>query len=341
MSLFKENVQIAPFTTFGISARAKYFASANSVVEIKDIIGNKPKDVAKLLILGGGSNMLFTGDYDGLILKNEIKGIELISEDYDHYYIQIGAGENWHQFVLHAIENNWAGVENLSLIPGNAGAAPMQNIGAYGVEISHILHSVSAFHIKDLETHDFSAQDCKLGYRESIFKNEKKGQYVITNITLKLNKKSSPNTNYGAISGELEKMNIGGVPTIKNVSDAVIAIRESKLPNPRQIGNAGSFFKNPIISLETFNRIRKNHPNMVSYPVGTSQVKIAAGWLIDQAGWKGKRIDDYGVHAKQALVLVNYDKASGKNIFQLSEDIISDVVTKYEIRLEREVNVIG
>lgn len=338
MIQFQKNISITPFTTFGIQAKAKYFSQAKSLENLQEILLEKPKDVNQLLILGGGSNMLFTKDFDGLVIKNEIEGIEVIKEDVDYYFVKIGAGENWHKFVLHAIANNWAGIENLSLIPGNAGAAPMQNIGAYGVEINHVLESVSAWHIEDRELHVFTAKDCELGYRESIFKNRVKGQYIITDITLRLNKTPNLSTHYGAISSELERMKISS-PTIRDVSNAVISIRESKLPNPKEIGNAGSFFKNPIISLETFAKIKENHPQMVSYPVGDSQVKIAAGWLIDQAGWKGKRMGDYGVHVNQALVLVNYNNAQGKEIFQLSEDIIADVWDKYRVRLEREVNV--
>lgn len=339
MSKFHKNVSITPYTTFGIATKAKYFSRATSIKTLKEIIGEKPKDTNKTLILGGGSNLLFTKNYDGLVIKNEIKGIEVINENEDYYFVKIGAGENWHQFVLHAIKNNWAGIENLSLIPGNAGAAPMQNIGAYGVEISHVLESVSALHIEDQKLHTFLAKECELGYRESIFKNKVKDQYIITDITLRLNKISKLSTHYGAISSELERMKIT-TPNIQDVSNAVIAIRESKLPNPKEIGNAGSFFKNPIISLETFNKVKENHPQMVSYPIGDSQIKIAAGWLIDQAGWKGKRINDYGVHINQALVLVNYNNAKGSDIFQLSEDIIEDVWSKYQVRLEREVNVI-
>ncbi len=340
MIQFQKNTDITPFTTFGISTYAKYFATAKSLDQLQEVLADKPKDYNQLLILGGGSNMLFTQDYDGLVLKNEIMGIELLEENNDHYFVKIGAGENWHQFVLHAIDNQWAGIENLSLIPGNAGAAPMQNIGAYGVEINHVLESVSAWHIEDGELHIFSAKDCELGYRESIFKNKVKGQYIITDITLRLNKTPKLSTHYGAINSELERLQITS-PTIRDISNAVIAIRESKLPNPKEIGNAGSFFKNPIISLKTYNKIKENHPGLVAYPVGDDQMKIAAGWLIDQAGWKGKRIKDYGVHAKQALVLVNYHQAQGKEIFQLSEDIIADIWSKYAIRLEREVNVIG
>lgn len=337
---FQKNTDITPFTTFGIPTRAKYFAPVKSLDHLQEVLDNKPKDYNKLLILGGGSNMLFTQDYDGLVLKNEIKGIELLAEDDNHYFVKIGAGENWHQFVLHAIDHQWAGIENLSLIPGNAGAAPMQNIGAYGVEIDQVLESVSAWHIEARELHVFSAKDCELGYRESIFKNKVKGQYIITDITLRLNKTPKLCTHYGAINSELERMEIT-TPTIRDISCAVIAIRQSKLPNPKEIGNAGSFFKNPIISLETYKKVKEKHPNLVAYPAGNDQMKIAAGWLIDQAGWKGKRINDYGVHANQALVLVNYDQAQGKDIFQLSEDIIEDVWSKYQIQLEREVNIIS
>jgi UDP-N-acetylmuramate dehydrogenase len=269
------------------------------------------------LILGGGSNILFTKNFDGLVLKNELKGIELVKEDAEHFYVKAAAGENWHQFVLHCIHHGYAGVENLSLIPGNVGASPMQNIGAYGVEIKDVFHSLEAFHLDEKKVVNFSANDCAFGYRESVFKRKYKGQFVILSVTFRLHKHPQFNTTYGAIEQELQQMNVKEL-SIAAISQAVINIRSSKLPDPKQIGNAGSFFKNPEIPNEQFLQLKKDHPGISAYPLANGNTKLAAGWLIEQCGWKGFREGDAGCHAKQALVLVNYGNATGEQIFDLS-----------------------
>jgi len=292
----------------------------------------------KTLILGGGSNILFTKNFDGIVLKNEIKGIEKVKEDDESVYIKAGAGENWHSFVLYCIKNNWAGIENLSLIPGNVGASPMQNIGAYGVEIREVFHELKAFHLHEKTNYSFALKDCEFGYRESIFKRRYKNEFVILNVTYRLNKTPAFNTSYGAIEQELEKMGVTKI-SIAAISQAVINIRSSKLPDPKEIGNAGSFFKNPSVSKEKFEKLKSEFPSIVGYENPDHTMKLAAGWLIEQCGWKGYRSGDVGIHARQALVLVNYGNAQGNDIFALSESVINSVVEKFDVLLEREVNI--
>ncbi len=335
--IISENFSLKKYNTFGIDTSAKYFAGFNSIEQLQALTQRFAHE--KIMILGGGSNVLFTKDFNGIVLRNEIKGIHIIDEDPLHYYLRAGSGEIWHQFVMHCINNNYAGVENLSLIPGFVGASPMQNIGAYGVEIKDVFHSLEAYHLSDKKIVTFSKQDCAFGYRESVFKKQYKDQFVIVNVTYKLDKQPHINTSYGAIMQELENMQISN-PTIRDVSQAVINIRSAKLPDPNVIGNAGSFFKNPVISRSHFNDILSAHPEIPHYATeDVAMVKVPAGWLIEKAGWKGYRKDDYGVHNKQALVLVNYNKATGKEIFELSENIISDIQNKFAILLEREVNI--
>lgn len=332
------NFNLQAHNTFGINAIAKEFSRFSSIDELENLVHQKNN--SPLLILGGGSNLLFTQNYEGLVLKNEILGKTVIKEDENHVWVQVGAGENWHDFVIYCIENNWGGIENLSLIPGNVGASPMQNIGAYGVEIKDVFESLEAFHLTSKEVHTFNNKACKFGYRESVFKRDLKGQYVICNVTYKLTKKDHKlSTSYGAIQEELKKMGIQE-PTISAISQAVIAIRSSKLPNPAEIGNAGSFFKNPVVSSDIFENLQKNHPTIPHYKQADGTVKIPAGWLIEQAGWKGKVVGNTGVHKKQALVLVNYGNATGKEIFDLSETILQDVFSKFGVALEREVNIV-
>jgi UDP-N-acetylmuramate dehydrogenase len=340
----KEDVSLKPYNTFSIDAKAKYFASFGSLSELNELLNYNPdcyreKTTNHRLILGGGSNILFTNDFDGIVLKNEIGGIEIVKEDEDHVYINAGGGVNWHQFVLYCVNHNYAGVENLSLIPGNVGASPMQNIGAYGVEIKDVFYELEAFHRHEKVIETFLLKDCEFGYRESVFKNKYKDQFVITNVTYRLNKKPSFNTSYGAINQELEKMGVKEL-SIQAISQAVINIRTSKLPDPKEIGNAGSFFKNPIISNEQYHELKKTFPNIVAFPSGSNQTKLAAGWLIEQCGWKGYRKGDAGCYPKQALVVVNYGNAAGKEIFDLSEQIIFSVRAKFDVQLEREVNII-
>lgn len=334
--MIQSNIDLKPFNTFGISRNAKRFASFSSVDELRKVLEQRNED--ELLILGGGSNILLTKDFDGLVLKNEILGFEIIEENDTHVIIESGAGEVWHDFVMKCIDANYGGVENLSLIPGSVGASPMQNIGAYGVEIKDVFDSLKAYHIESGEIHEFSHVECKFGYRESAFKRALKGQYIICSVRYKLTKQHTINSSYGAIEGQLKEMNVES-PTIKDISNAVITIRSSKLPDPKEIGNAGSFFKNPVVNQQTVDSIAENYESFPQYPAPNG-IKLAAGWLIEQAGWKGKTYDTYGVHKNQALVLVNYSNSEGNDIYKLSEDIINDVYSKFNVQLEREVNII-
>ena len=333
----KQNHSLKAYNTFGIDVIAARFGAFETVAQLKELIGEIKQ--GPYLILGGGSNMLLTGDFDGLVMKNEIPGIEKIKEDEEYVYIKAGAGENWHAFVLYCIANNWAGVENLSLIPGCVGASPMQNIGAYGVEIKDVFYELSAYHINEGSAHTFRTEDCGFGYRESVFKRKYKGQFVITSVTYRLRKQPVFHTSYGAIEEELIKMGVKDL-SIRAVSDAVIRIRSSKLPDPAQIGNAGSFFKNPSIAKQQFDELKKQFPSIVGYDNADGTVKLAAGWMIEQCGWKGYREGDAGVHAKQALVLVNYGTARGDEIYNLSGKIVASVKERFGVELEREVNII-
>jgi UDP-N-acetylmuramate dehydrogenase len=332
-----ENVSLKGYNTFGIDVSARWLSTFGSQEELRELLSGLAD--RPLLILGGGSNILFTRDFDGLVLRNEVKGIDLVRED-DHYiYVRAGAGENWHGFVQHALQRNWAGVENLSLIPGNVGAAPMQNIGAYGVEIKQVFYELSAYHLGEHKVYTFSLNDCAFGYRESVFKRRFKGQFIILDVTFRFSKVPKFHTEYGAIREELDKMGVEKL-SIQAVSEAVIRIRQSKLPDPAVIGNAGSFFKNPTVTAEEFVRLRDAFSGIVGYPVDGG-VKLAAGWLIEQCGWKGYRKGDAGCHARQALVLVNYGHAGGREIYDLSEEILQSVKAKFGVELEREVNIIG
>jgi UDP-N-acetylmuramate dehydrogenase len=341
----QSDISLKKYNTFGIDVMAKYFASFDSAAALGQVLQHDDaraatqKNQTPMLILGGGSNMLFTKNFEGIVLKNEIKGIAIVDENDDHVYVKAGAGEHWHRFVLYCIDKNFAGVENLSLIPGNVGASPMQNVGAYGVEIKDVFHSLNAFHVKEKRMQQFSVSDCEFGYRESIFKKKYRNQFVITDVTFKLNKYPNFNISYGAIEQELEKMQVQQL-SIKAISDAVINIRSSKLPDPAVIGNAGSFFKNPEISSHDFHELTGIFPSIVGYKLDNGNVKLAAGWLIEQCGWKGYREGDAGCHAKQALVLVNYGKARGDEIYALSEKIIESVKEKFGVTLEREVNIV-
>ncbi len=334
----QQNYSLKNYNTFSIDSYAKYFAEFTSIDELNILLSMQESQLTTL-ILGGGSNILFTKNYDGLVLHNNIGGIHTVHEDEDHLYVKAGAGENWHQFVLYCIKKNFSGVENLSLIPGNIGASPMQNIGAYGVEIKDVFHSLEAFHLKEKKVINFSANDCGFGYRESVFKKKFKDQFVILNVTYRLNKKPQYNIQYGAIKEELKKMNVTEL-SIQAISQAVINIRKSKLPDPKVIGNAGSFFKNPEITKDEFVVLETQFENLQTYPLDNGNVKLAAAWLIEQCGWKGFRRGDTGCHEKQALVLVNYGNASGKEIYDLSEEIKQSVKEKFDVELEREVNII-
>lgn len=332
-----ENYSLKKLNTFGIDASAKYFAELSTIEEIKEALSEF--SATKKLILGGGSNLLFTRDFEGIVLKNNLKGIEVVKEDADFYYVRSAAGEVWHELVMHCVKNNYAGLENLSLIPGNVGASPMQNIGAYGVEIKDLFHELEALHIADKSIHTFNNADCKFGYRESVFKRELKNQFIITAVTFKLRKQPVFNTSYGAIEKELEAMGVKNL-NIQSISQAVCNIRNSKLPNPAEIGNAGSFFKNPEVVRGKYEFLKIKYPSIVGYDLPNGNVKLAAGWLIEQCGWKGKIFGDAGVHKLQALVLVNYGNAKGSEIFELSQKVLDSVKEKFGVELEREVNIV-
>ena len=333
----RNNITLKPFNTFGIDVKASEFASISSVEELKKALNTNPSD---LLVLGGGSNLLLTQNVDALVLQLNIKGIRVISRDKNRVRIEVAAGENWHDFVCWCLNENFGGLENLSLIPGNVGTAPIQNIGAYGVELKDSFVSCEALHIKTKKLKVFSKEDCNFGYRNSIFKQELKGQYIITSVVFEL---SSQNhilkTNYGAIESELENAGIVS-PTIQEVSEAVISIRNSKLPDPKRIGNSGSFFKNPVISASKFQILHAQFQDIPHYTVSEDSIKIPAAWLIDTAGFKGKTFGNYGVHSKQALVLVNYGGASGKDILNLSLQIQNAVKLIFDVDLETEVNIL-
>ena len=336
--MIRSDVSLKTLNTFGISASAKFFSEASNEDQVRAIIQTNEFSSNDNLILGGGSNLLFTENFNGIVLKNNISGIEVIRETDEAVYVKAGGGVVWHDFVLYCIKKGWNGLENLSLIPGSLGASPMQNIGAYGVEIKDIFEELEAIHLKTGEINYFNNLDCKFNYRESIFKTSLKGEYLISRVTFKLSKKMNFNTSYGIINQQLEAMNITDL-TAKSISDAVVAIRQSKLPDPKKIGNSGSFFKNPIVSHGQFEKLKLNFPNVVGYPSGDKSTKLAAGWLIDQAGWKGKKFNNYGVHKNQALVLVNYGGATGKEIYNLSEEIMQSIKEKFNVALEREVNI--
>jgi UDP-N-acetylmuramate dehydrogenase len=331
----EENYSLKKLNSFGIEVYAKKYSTFSNELELEEILKNNND---QKLILGGGSNILFTKNFEGLVLKNEIPGMEIIKQDESFVYVKAGAGVGWHQFVLYCINNNFAGVENLSLIPGNVGASPMQNIGAYGVEVKDIFYELEAYSIEDKKTVIFSKNDCEFGYRESIFKNKYRDKFIITSVTFKLNKIPVFNISYGAIEAELEKTGVKFL-SIKAISNAVINIRQSKLPNPKITGNAGSFFKNPTVNNNQFNNLKNEFPLIVGYPVDNNETKLAAGWLIEKCGWKGFRKGDAGCHPKQALVLVNYGNATGEEILHLSEKIIDSVKLIFDVTLHREVNI--
>lgn len=334
----EENKSLKNFNTFGIDCKAKYFVSVSSVEELKQVLANN--NFKERFILGGGSNMLLKNDIDALVIHLNLKGIETVLETEDSVILKAMAGENWHEFVLHCIEKGYGGVENLSLIPGNVGTAPIQNIGAYGVELKDVFESCTAVEIETQKEHIFTKDECNFGYRDSIFKNEAKGKYIIVSVTFRLTKRDHKiSTSYGAIQNQLAEKSIEN-PSIKDISNAVIAIRQSKLPNPKELGNSGSFFKNPVISSEVFQQFRKKYPEAPFYEVSPTEFKIPAGWLIEHAGFKGKRFGDAGIHKNQALVLVNYGNASGEEIWQLALKIQKKVKEKFGIYIEPEVNII-
>ena len=339
--MIEANVDLTDLNTFHCKATAKHFSIFRRADELQDILESTlvMRELLPVFILGGGSNILLTKDVNALVLKNEIKGINVVHEDEDHVFVKVGAGENWHGFVQHCIKSNWAGLENLSLIPGNVGASPIQNIGAYGVEIKEVFESLSALNLHDKKVYSFTANDCAFGYRESVFKHKYKDQFAIVDVTYRLNKQPVFNTSYGAIEQELERLGVKQL-SIGAISQAVINIRSSKLPDPAVIGNAGSFFKNPRITNDELKNIRKHFAGIPTFPLDETSVKVPAAWLIEQCGWKGYRKGDAGCHATQPLVLVNYGNATGEQIYELSEEILQSVIKKFGITLEREVNII-
>jgi UDP-N-acetylmuramate dehydrogenase len=341
MEIF-ENSSLKTHTSFGIHATTRYLASfedTESLEELLYAVQQSPVSEQSTLVLGGGSNILFTQNWKGWVLKNEITGISEQHEDADYVYVKAGAGENWHRFTQYCIQKGWAGLENLSLIPGNVGASPMQNIGAYGVELSDVFWDLEAWHKQEKIVQTFTNNDCEFGYRESIFKNRYRDQFIILSVTFRLRKKPVFHIQYGAIQQELEKMGVNEI-SIERVAQAVMNIRKSKLPDPQVIGNAGSFFKNPVVPTEKFKFLKEKFPDLVGHPADENKVKLAAGWLIESCGWKGYRKGDAGCHEKQALVLVNYGNASGAEIYDLSKEILESVKFKFGVLLEREVNII-
>ena len=331
------NISLKPYNTFGIDVNAKHFVSISTVEELKIVLSDKTH--RNYFLIGGGSNMLLTKDVEDIVIHLNLRGIKVTSDSKDGIEASVSAGENWHEFVLWALNNNYGGIENLSLIPGNVGTAPIQNIGAYGVELKDVFVKCKALHIASNTIKTFNKEDCEFDYRNSIFKQNLKGQYIILNVTFKLSKtKHDLKMSYGAIKNELDSIGIEK-PTIRDVSNAVIAIRSSKLPDPKHIGNSGSFFKNPIISKSQYESLLTNFTDMPCYTVSKELVKIPAGWLIEHLGFKGKRFDNYGVHKNQALVLVNYGDADGSDIHQLALLIQNTVKRIFNINLEAEVNI--
>lgn len=334
----KENISLKPYNTFGIDVLAKHFVSVSNLDELKNIL--LLKGYPDKLILGGGSNILLTKNQKALVIHVNLKGITIISEDENSVIVKANAGENWHEFVLWCLDHDFGGIENLSLIPGNVGTAPIQNIGAYGVELKDSFISCEGLSLESNTIKSFSKANCNFGYRNSIFKQHEKGKYIITNVTFKLSKKTHKlNINYGSIASQLELMQITS-PTIQEISKAIIAIRESKLPNPKEIGNSGSFFKNPIISKAHYVTLLENFPEIPSYTISDNEIKIPTGWLIEKSGFKGKRFGDYGVHKNQALVLVNYGNSKGSDILNLSKLIQKTIKRLFGISIEAEVNIL-
>ena len=330
-----ENVSLKPYNTFGIDCTARFFAIVNTKSDLRRIYAEPEFLKLPKLILGAGSNVLLCGDFEGLVLKINLKGIEVLADG----SIKVQAGENWHEFVLWSLANGYNGLENLSLIPGNVGTAPMQNIGAYGVELKDVFFELEAFHIASKEMHVFSNSKCEFGYRESVFKSIHRGKYVILSVTFKLKTDTVVDVKYGAIQRVLNDSEVLN-PSPKQVSDAVIYIRKSKLPDPAEIGNSGSFFKNPVIFKKDYQILQESYTDIPSYPINALEVKVPAGWLIEKAGWKGKVIDNYGVHKNQALVLVNYGGAKGNDIYLLAKKIQESIKDMFDIHLQMEVNII-
>lgn len=336
----QNNISLENYNTFGLAVKAKYFIKISTPESLKTVIEEFDKTIPKF-ILGGGSNILFSQDFEGLVLKNEILGIQLVKEVQNHVFLRVGAGENWHELTQYCVNNGWGGIENLSLIFGTVGAAPIQNIGAYGVELKDVFQSLEAIDLDSGKKQIFTHSDCQFGYRNSIFKNELKGHYFISHVTLKLSKNPVFNLSYGAIATILKQKGINlNDLTLRQLSDVIIEIRESKLPNPKKIGNSGSFFKNPVISQNKFEELQNKFINIVGYPLANQQVKLAAAWLIESCGWKGKVIGNTGTFKHQALVLVNHGGAKGSEIKELALNIQASVMDKFGVQIEMEVTIL-
>ena len=340
MITIEENVSLKPYNTFGLEATARYFVEVTDLEALKSVLKNPFTGNKKKLFLGGGSNILLLNDYEGLVIKIALKGKEIVAETEDSAIVKAGAGEVWHELVLFCIDRNLGGIENMSLIPGTVGAAPMQNIGAYGAEVKDTFYQLEALNLETLQVETFEGEQCAFGYRESFFKHEGKGKYVILNVSFKLSRHPEINVSYGAIRQTLAEMGVDS-PTIRDVSNAVIRIRRSKLPDPAEIGNSGSFFKNPEIPREEYLKVREKYPDMPGYEISEDRIKVPAGWLIEQAGWKGKRFGEVGVHDKQALVLVNFGSGKGAEIAELATRIQASVSEKFGISITPEVNFIS
>lgn len=338
-SLVQSNVDLQPYNTLNVSVKTRYFAAVDTEEELRQILMHPGSSGLRILILGGGSNMLFVDDFDGLVIKVDIAGREIIQEDEEHVWLKIGGGENWHETVRYCIEKGWGGIENLSLIPGTVGGAPIQNIGAYGAELKEVFEYLEGMDIEGRQIRKYSRENCEFGYRDSIFKGELSGIVIVTRVVLKLSKNPELNTSYGSIQDELGNRDIDN-PTIKDISDIIIDIRNSKLPDPQSLGNAGSFFKNPVVDQEVFEDIKQECAEVPGYPMEDSKIKIPAAWLIEEAGWKGKVIGNTGTYEQQALVIVNHGGATGKEIWDLAQQIQDAVEREFGIELVPEVNII-
>lgn len=337
MATLRKNLALKNYNTFGIEANAKYFFEFNTTEEIHDFLSKNDINNIQYLLLGGGSNLLFTEDFNGLIIHPKVKGIKILEEDEDSVLVQVGANENWDEFVAWSVENNLPGIENLSLIPGVVGAAPVQNIGAYGVEVKEVIESVEAVSIESNKKVTFSNAHCEFDYRYSVFKNEYKNQFIITHVNFRFSKQAEFKVQYGAIAKELEAYD---EVNLKNIREVIIKIRESKLPDYKVLGNAGSFFKNPVVAKTEADALKAKYEDMPVYEINEMQSKLAAGWLIEQCGWKGKQIGDAGVHKDQALIIVNHGHAKGSEILHLANEIRKSVIYKFGVKLEMEVNAI-
>jgi UDP-N-acetylmuramate dehydrogenase len=335
--MLREGISLKPFNTFGIEARAQFFMEALLNEDILNLAGNLQENYRPLLVLGGGSNILFTKDFPGTVLKISTKGTHLLKEDNETVWVQASAGENWDDFVGFCVDHGWGGIENLSAIPGNTGTSPVQNIGAYGVEMKDTFVELEAFDLESRGIKILAKDDCRLGYRESIFKSQNKGRYIILNVTFRLSKNPILCLDYGNIRKELAIMKVTD-PGIKDVREAVCRIRANKLPDPKVTGNAGSFFKNPVIPPQQYEKLKQSFPEIVSFKQN-GNIKLAAAWMIEQCGWKGKRKGNAGVHSTQPLVLVNLGNATGLEIINLGNEIRQSVYGKFGIMLETEVNV--